>query len=783
MLIGWIVQSPGAWIASTRYRALYPAVALEQLGHKSRIYLTSLQALDDVRELDAIVFVKRLDPCSLRLIDAAALLGKGIFVDLCDNTIVIEYERQPSQLQRIWLDAASAMVDAVVVTTEAMTDAIRTTMHPGTRFETIPDQIETVESFRAATAFLNANMVKPPKSLSRVARFAQYFLLSPQDASRHAARSLKQTLSRKRKALLSRSNGAVSAAAPTSDCPILLWFGNHGSPHSNFGMLSLFQVAPALERLAQDLKFELWVISNDRNKYESAIAPLQFRSRYFEWSPAAVFSALGKAKACLFPSTGDDFSETKSANRVVMALQHGAPAVASPIKALEPLGDAVLFEDWEHNLRQLLTDSETAKRCLDNAKPVLDSMYSSKAIGQQWDDLLRAPRRSKVMRGNSGGRIKAGVLLDLAQDLDVLRPLIAAWRQDTRFELRVIVSDIALSRSPRIIRTLLELGVVPSVVERVQALQGNDQSVRGLDVLVSASETTARAHRFNHQLTIAAKADGVRTYTFQHGLENIGLNYFDDVTGKNIAFASDRVLTWTAPENLPEWVSAQTRNKAFAVGRSAQVARVNVDFPELSGRNVVGVFENLHWDRYTQSYRDSFVRDLLAASAARPELVFLLKPHHAGKYLAKPGKLEGHGSNVIVANPDDPKWEPYTAPAVIPHCKCVITTPSTVALDAAELGVPVAVAAYGLSLDVYEPLPQIQNMADWLAFIDSSLIGRDALLDKNDIFRQRTRLDGDCILRATDLVVADMASAGVAKTLNVDRLGNTRRSSSGRDFG
>src|ERR1700760_4281679 len=198
MLVGWIVQSPGAWIASTRYRALYPALALEQLGHKSRIYLTSLQALDDLEELDAIVFVKRLGPNSLRLIDAAVLLDKGIFVDLCHNTIVIEYERKPSQLQRIWLGAASALVDTVVVTTEAMANAVRSTMLPETPFYTIPDQIETIESFRAAAAFLDANMVQPPKSSHRAVRFLKYFLLSPQDASGLAARRLKQIILRKR---------------------------------------------------------------------------------------------------------------------------------------------------------------------------------------------------------------------------------------------------------------------------------------------------------------------------------------------------------------------------------------------------------------------------------------------------------------------------------------------------------------------------------------------------------------------------------------------------------
>ncbi|WP_145963566.1 hypothetical protein [Bradyrhizobium algeriense] len=745
--------------------------------------MSSLDALRDVQELDAIVLVKRLDAHSLRLIDAAALLNKRIFIDLCDNTIVIEYEKQPSQLQRMWLSAASALVDAVVVTTEAMASAIRPTMLPGTRFEIIPDQIETAESYRAAAAYLDANMVKPSKSsmVKRGLVFANHFRKSPEQASRLAWDRLRLAASRKERTL-PRTNDRTAPGPAPSDCPVFLWFGNHGSPHSNFGMLSLFQVAPALERLAQEYDFEVWVISNHQKKYESAIAPLKFRSRYFNWSPSVIFTSLERATACLFPSTGDDFSGTKSANRVVMALQHGVPAIVSPLKAIEPLGEAVLFENWEQHLRQLLTDPKTAKRCLDKAAPILDTLYSPKVIGQQWDHLLRCAPHSKVTRGSADGRIKAGILLDLTQDLDVLRPLIDAWRKDPRFELRVLLSDTSLSRSPRIGRALVELAVVPSVIEREQVLLGNDQSVRGLDVLVSASESTARAHLFNHKLTNAANADGVRTYTFQHGLENIGLTYFDETHGPAIRFASDRVLIWAAPENLPEATAEETRRKAFAVGRSAEVARVNVDFPELSGRNVVGVFENLHWERYPQSYRDNFVRDLLAAAATRPEFVFLLKPHHAGKYLARPGRLEGYTSNVIIADPDDPKWEPYTAAAVIPHCKCVITTPSTVALDATELGVPVAVAAYGLNLDVYRPLQQIRNVADWLAFADSALTEPAALIDQNAIFRERTRLDGDCISRVTDLVVADMAGAGVTKGPNVDSLDKARRLSSGRSF-
>jgi hypothetical protein len=47
----------------------------------------------------------------------------------------------------------------------------------------------------------------------------------------------------------------------------------------------------------------------------------------------------------------------------------------------------------------------------------------------------------------------------------------------------------------------------------------------------------------------------------------------------------------------------------------------------------------------------------------------------------------------------------------------VITTPSTVALDAARAGKPVAVVGYGLDLSLYQPLTIIEGGRGWEEFL------------------------------------------------------------------
>jgi small ligand-binding sensory domain FIST len=88
------------------------------------------------------------------------------------------------------------------------------------------------------------------------------------------------------------------------------------------------------------------------------------------------------------------------------------------------------------------------------------------------------------------------------------------------------------------------------------------------------------------------------------------------------------------------------------------------------------------------------------------------------------------------------------------HLQAIITSPSTVAIDAARQQLPVAVVAHQLHLANYDPLTLIRSGADWQAFVESALdaASREALVRHGCRFIGRTLLpDG-----AAERIVIDM---------------------------
>ncbi len=119
----------------------------------------------------------------------------------------------------------------------------------------------------------------------------------------------------------------------------------------------------------------------------------------------------------------------------------------------------------------------------------------------------------------------------------------------------------------------------------------------------------------------------------------------------------------------------------------------------VNGARVIGIFENLHWDRYDRSYAERFIQDTQSVAFRQPRNSFPgeASPCRAMAYLADHGAVPS-APNLIIADPAHPDWEQFTASQLINSLDGVITTPSTVALDAARAGKPVAVVGYGLDL-------------------------------------------------------------------------------------
>lgn len=342
------------------------------------------------------------------------------------------------------------------------------------------------------------------------------------------------------------------------------------------------------------------------------------------------------------------------------------------------------------------------------------------------------------------------VFFHLPGDVDTLGPLLeSASRRSLSIDVRAGTTPAFLAREG--IRAFFEeFGQAPFVIP--DASPEHLKPLEGVRALVTGSETTLKPHRAAHDLTLALKSRGVRAYTLQHGFENVGLTYFDAVQGTEVRFAADAIFTWGRTDRLPPMTPDENRAKARAAGRPRFRNRPSEPAWPIAPETVdVAIFENLHWHRFDDTYRHRVLDEIDRICAAHPDWRFLLKPHPQGRWLTQRFKGEKpSAANLIIADPALPEWSGVTGHAVIARASRVLTTPSTIALDAAQAGKPVAVFRYGLSLPLYRRLAILETADDL-----------DAFLAAYDVRSGRTFVDeailaGDAAETILDAIAADI---------------------------
>jgi hypothetical protein len=323
--------------------------------------------------------------------------------------------------------------------------------------------------------------------------------------------------------------------------------------------------------------------------------------------------------------------------------------------------------------------------------------------------------------------LRVALFFSLGGDIDILASICGAVLR-AEHRARILVADTLLASNARFPIMMDWLGVSEHTILSV-AMDDTAliSSLAGCDALVTATETTLRPHAFAHRTTNLANAARIPTFTSQHGVENVGLTYFDERQGVDVLFASRTLLTWSDPAALPQIVDPATRAKCIGVGYSPPPTEVFDDVLDRlmvarGRRNLVGVFENLHWTRFSESYRGRFLADLQTACQRRRDLTFIFKPHPEGKWLTR--RFLGEKPiepNLIVADPDNADWSLITAPTLVRRLAAVVTTPSKTALDASVAGVPVAIASYDGVFAPYVDLPSLSCGEDWLSFLDLAI--------------------------------------------------------------
>jgi hypothetical protein len=349
------------------------------------------------------------------------------------------------------------------------------------------------------------------------------------------------------------------------------------------------------------------------------------------------------------------------------------------------------------------------------------------------------------------------LLVSRPQDVELLIGLHEKTQGNTNVAITYWVVKNCAKRYPGVINELKKKQAVVGMVVSIGHLGRVLNELLSSHVFLSTVESTTARHKLPYIITRLANAAGIATYTMQHGFENVGLTYCDEVHGPEVKFAARTVLTWGPVEGLPAWVCKETRDKAVAVGcPKPLITVVNSTEAKTEGRPVIGVFDNLHWHRYDARYVASFLNHLEEAASQHPELRFVLKSHPdsvRNRSQELTGRLCRMG-NVDVADLLGESGALLTTPALLAQALGVITTPSTIALDSALAGVPVAIAGYGLELAYYSPLDQLVSFKDWQGFLErlTDNAGNSQLRQRGELFLTKVLVPGDAAARILNLI-------------------------------
>jgi hypothetical protein len=397
MKLAWLAAVADPNVASFRYRCLIPAWALCDHGHDSTIFVDEAP---DPAGYDALIAVKsagrRVDEAAARFRAA----GKPVYLDLCDNVFVPGYaQRRGPELSAGTVSGLARQVSGIVTPNSALDRVACAHLHPAQSW-VIPDAALTPDAYQAMSAWLSGKVVDKARGVDRLF-----------DGAREAANA----------AAGHDKHGHDMFGVDTDwlvdhlpdDTARVIWFGRHGSFHSDFGMGLLRPVIGELEQAHGERPIELVVISNNRSRFDALTHEANIFTRYEDWSNERVFFELSRADLFVMPSGADPFSLCKSANRAVLALANGVPVTASYLEALEPLRDAMIIDDWRAGIDAYLLDRGVAVAHLALADPILAEEFSIAAIGRKWNAALES-QTSRVTAATDASGTGATAMAQLA---------------------------------------------------------------------------------------------------------------------------------------------------------------------------------------------------------------------------------------------------------------------------------------------------------------------------------------------------------------------------------
>ena len=376
-------------------------------------------------------------------------------------------------------------------------------------------------------------------------------------------------------------------------------------------------------------------------------------------------------------------------------------------------------------------------------------------------------------------------IVDLVQDVNTLRPLMGLARQATSHELLVMASDNferfdvhgMWARELREICGLLGIPIhhFSSAFEALQLLQHRS------GLLISSSESDARAHAGSHALFLAAPPGFIRV-TLQHGFECLGFLHnaaHDRSHWQSAHFNADVICGWFGEDRLRS-ISPSQSAKLVVTGPPLLIDCGTVfglpeepeDFPtsdrdgtetpedaqleialeadgaeppeqepkEQTDRSRCLICENLHSVRLgSDVLKAGFIGQFndFAGEAAALGWEVWLRPHPAGRYTDVKGVALPEG----VQKSSGPIYKED-----LKGFRLAISAPSSILLDFMLAGVPVAVwqdSEGSIDCRNYPWLPVVSDVEDWLWFAAAVLAEPEGFIARQNDLLQSLAMPDD----------------------------------------
>jgi len=338
LCIAWKPRYSDPRVASTRIRCLNPLNELQSLGYPVELF--------DRRRSDeyaAVVYSKLYDDATYREAMALQRRGARIVLDLCDNHFYNPHGLRSLSKSRVQLTRMMALADELVASTPALSEAMRAELPGAKNITVIEDAVETA-------------ICGVPSS------FWDHWREQRQLAK--LVRALEQ----------GKRNGRTP----------LVWFGIHGGPNADYGMLDLLKIRALLEQMNRTWPLSLTVISNSKRKYDRSVKGWSLPTYYLNWRAETLFPALRLHTIAVIPISENPFTRCKSNNRLALSLSQGLAVVADSIPSYRDFAEVCFLDEWRVGLERYLSDADLRRRHVERGQALVASEWSIGRIAAKW---------------------------------------------------------------------------------------------------------------------------------------------------------------------------------------------------------------------------------------------------------------------------------------------------------------------------------------------------------------------------------------------------------------